>query len=1261
MPNILPPLHVTMPIVPALKPIYFWFSLLLCLQFIAVFAKAETQQHNRRQRQPYIVADRADDASNEVNPHQRSSYRRGDARHSQLNVEDENYHYNKRLLTTSDTQQLTRRQLRKKQQQLQKQARGQARSDEMQADGNKCQIWVPIEVVDKYPYAQRIQLDQRNKQQKIQICCAGYAPMRWRGNTICNPVCENCRNGRCIAPNECECFNNFAANDNGDCVFTCPLGCLNGRCFLDGTCQCHPGFKLDETRKFCRPICSRGCGINPRINCTEPEVCSCAKGYQLTDEGCQPTCDPDCGEGGECRELNECYCAPGYKLKDGVCQRECYQKCDNGICYSTNRCICKHGFTYHERSTQCVPNYSLHFDILIAGNRAAALCCSPAIVVNDSTTRPLVNHSSYLVVDETKFFVERKSSADEFAVVSVVRLVVVIGIHSFPSPFQVQCGCHFNEDKTQCIRGDDEKLGSMLENVLVVTNRSCCLEAVSFSRLHGLPPVAPRGFLEANTLRYTKMYKHWQFFAWSISLHIAIVSACVVKVPQLKTRVALVTMRKYPVDLNCTGNCSANPLVLRTVKENYTDMEEVCCTGYVRDTKTGDCQPKCADCKNGKCVRLDVCLCNSGYNNLKNATLCEPECSEPCINGKCIAPDVCSCNKGFNFINGSLTECETKCLVDCTNGRCDSQDKCTCNFGYERNETLGLCVPICEETCENGICKAPNECVCNSGYELRLGTLGKCDPVCKGGCTHGSCIAPNSCQCQLGYSNILGLACVPHCKEECVNAHCTAPNQCTCLEGYIYRNNSRSECEPTCPHGCENGFCNEPGRCECHEGYKQVEPHVCQPICKNECLNGYCSAPDTCTCNDGYVYRNGSSTECEPFCPSGCKNGNCVSPGVCSCLPGYQALLSYLCIPVCVHNCIHGACTAPNTCRCFNGYRPNPLNLYECEPVCNFDCGHGRCIAPGICECDAGYSKKWVTGRCEPHCPQKCINSICSAGGVCRCFEGFRLRKGSNAICDPICLPSCINSNCVEPDMCECWTGYEETRHRNLCIAHCRPFCENGKCVAPNKCQCADGYRVTNSSEPHRCQAICKDTCINAECLRPEECVCLDGYNFLNGSQTECAPSCEQNCGHGKCIAPNACSCDLGYRLNLSNDTELPVCVAYCNEWNCLEGKCDVNGICQCSKGMTYSQQRGACVSQTGSMEEHIVMSGVSVSRWTIGVTSVLLVASCALALVLIYREFARRRFREKHGVRLIENPSFGVVMPGAGEEDGLNEQEEES
>ncbi|XP_034099047.2 epidermal growth factor-like protein [Drosophila albomicans] len=220
---------------------------------------------------------------------------------------------------------------------------------------HKCRIWVPVDMVYKYPLANIISSDTANKLANIEVCCTGTIAIRHLGVTVCRPIC-GCLNGVCRMPGECDCFEGFVKNDNGDCVFACPLGCQNGRCFLDGSCQCDPGYTLDETRRFCRPICSSGCSNNGRHNCTEPETCSCAKGYQLTDNnGCQPVCDPDCGIGGLCRDNNICDCGAGYTLKDGVCQTDCYQKCNNGICVSRNRCICDPGFTYHEQSTICVP------------------------------------------------------------------------------------------------------------------------------------------------------------------------------------------------------------------------------------------------------------------------------------------------------------------------------------------------------------------------------------------------------------------------------------------------------------------------------------------------------------------------------------------------------------------------------------------------------------------------------------------------------------------------------------------------------------------------------------------------------------------------------------------------------------------------------------------------------------------------------------------------------------------------------------------
>lgn len=181
------------------------------------------------------------------------------------------------------------------------------------------------EALKKYLHANKVQDDKSEDLIYIEVCKKGYAPRKWLSKVDCIPTCDNCQNGFCVAPNQCKCFDDFVPNDNGDCVFTCPLGCLNGRCYLDGTCQCDPGYKLDETRKFCRPICSGGCGNLPSNNCTAPEVCGCSKGFQLTDEGCKPICIPDCGPGGICGSDNICKCNSDHTLIDGVCQANCYQ------------------------------------------------------------------------------------------------------------------------------------------------------------------------------------------------------------------------------------------------------------------------------------------------------------------------------------------------------------------------------------------------------------------------------------------------------------------------------------------------------------------------------------------------------------------------------------------------------------------------------------------------------------------------------------------------------------------------------------------------------------------------------------------------------------------------------------------------------------------------------------------------------------------------------------------------------------------------
>ncbi|XP_023300706.2 uncharacterized protein LOC111682938 [Lucilia cuprina] len=154
---------------------------------------------------------------------------------------------------------------------------------------HKCYKWVNSKELKQYEWPAIIQTIESKDLYHIEICCPDFGPIRYMGNTLCRPFCSNCRNGDCIAPDKCRCFDGFVLTDNEECVFTCPISCLNGRCnLLLNTCLCNNGFKLDETKQFCRPICHSGCDANPLHNCTAPEVCGCVRGYSLTDNGCQP-------------------------------------------------------------------------------------------------------------------------------------------------------------------------------------------------------------------------------------------------------------------------------------------------------------------------------------------------------------------------------------------------------------------------------------------------------------------------------------------------------------------------------------------------------------------------------------------------------------------------------------------------------------------------------------------------------------------------------------------------------------------------------------------------------------------------------------------------------------------------------------------------------------------------------------------------------------------------------------------------------------
>ncbi|XP_075150071.1 uncharacterized protein LOC142224169 [Haematobia irritans] len=224
-------------------------------------------------------------------------------------------------------------------------------------------VYVRTDKIDNYNkiMVERITWDASQKVSAIKICCPGYSIKEYNGKKHCRPRCVNCGKGECVAPETCECYNNYVPNDEGVCIETCPLSCGHGRCNLANECKCYCGYHLDETKEYCNPICDEDCGKDPRHKCLTPGVCGCVHGFKMTDDGfCKPDCNPPCGSGGECQAIGmsaKCACYPGYKLRNGVCETDCYQTCANGICYNRHTCHCFADFIYDETTRNCVARY----------------------------------------------------------------------------------------------------------------------------------------------------------------------------------------------------------------------------------------------------------------------------------------------------------------------------------------------------------------------------------------------------------------------------------------------------------------------------------------------------------------------------------------------------------------------------------------------------------------------------------------------------------------------------------------------------------------------------------------------------------------------------------------------------------------------------------------------------------------------------------------------------------------------------------------
>ncbi|XP_026746462.1 platelet endothelial aggregation receptor 1-like [Trichoplusia ni] len=160
------------------------------------------------------------------------------------------------------------------------------------------------------------------------------------------PKCSSCRNGQCVGPENCQCFEGYNMTNEG-CSPICSEPCTHGYCSAPNNCSCDPGYQ--KTTEGCKPVCSSPC-MNGY--CSAPNNCSCNPGYHKTKEGCKPVCSSACLNG-YCSSPNNCSCNKGYRKVGDVCRPVCSAACLNGYCSSPDSCTCNEG--YHKEGDVCKP------------------------------------------------------------------------------------------------------------------------------------------------------------------------------------------------------------------------------------------------------------------------------------------------------------------------------------------------------------------------------------------------------------------------------------------------------------------------------------------------------------------------------------------------------------------------------------------------------------------------------------------------------------------------------------------------------------------------------------------------------------------------------------------------------------------------------------------------------------------------------------------------------------------------------------------
>ncbi|XP_073662087.1 platelet endothelial aggregation receptor 1 isoform X7 [Tursiops truncatus] len=237
-------------------------------------------------------------------------------------------------------------------------------------------------VVYRTVYRQVVKTEHRMRLQ----CCQGF----YESSGACVPLCaRECVHGRCVAPNQCQCVQDWRGDD---CSSACALGVWGPQC--DKPCNCGNSSSCDPKSGACScpsglqpPHCFRPCspgryGPACQFSCQchgapcDPQTGACLCPPERTGPSCEVSCSqdsvgffcpstPPCQNGGVFQaSRGSCSCPPGWMgticslpCPEGSYGPNCSQECrchNGGLCDRfTGQCRCAPGYTGDRCREEC--------------------------------------------------------------------------------------------------------------------------------------------------------------------------------------------------------------------------------------------------------------------------------------------------------------------------------------------------------------------------------------------------------------------------------------------------------------------------------------------------------------------------------------------------------------------------------------------------------------------------------------------------------------------------------------------------------------------------------------------------------------------------------------------------------------------------------------------------------------------------------------------------------------------------------------------